>query len=62
MDYGIQIYMPQLNTISIVRNKASVTIGGGANSKKLIDSLWAAGKQTGKHALIIACFCTVADR
>lgn len=46
MDYGIQIYMPQLNTISISKNKSSVTIGGGTNSKKVTDALWAAGKQT----------------
>lgn len=47
MDFGIQIYMPQLNTISIAKNKKSVTLGGGTNSKKLTDALWAVGKQTG---------------
>lgn len=46
MDYGIQIYMPTLNTISVSNNGSSVTIGGGANSKKVTDALWAAGKQT----------------
>ncbi|KAJ4336322.1 hypothetical protein N0V87_005473 [Didymella glomerata] len=46
MDYGIQIYMPTLNTISVSKNGSSVTIGGGANSKKVTDALWAAGKQT----------------
>ncbi|XPS73272.1 hypothetical protein M3J09_005422 [Ascochyta lentis] len=46
MDYGIEIYLPQLNTISIAKNKNLVTIGGGTNSKKLTDALWAAGKQT----------------
>lgn len=50
MSYGIQIYMPQLNTISIAKNKKSVTIGGGTNSKKVIDALWAAGKQTGMQS------------
>jgi hypothetical protein len=47
MTYGIQIYMPQLNTISVAKDKNLVTIGGGTNSKKVIDALWAAGKQTG---------------
>jgi hypothetical protein len=46
MDYGIQIYMPTLNTISVSKDEKFVTIGGGTNSKKLIDALWAAGKQT----------------
>ncbi|KAJ4407989.1 hypothetical protein N0V91_003655 [Didymella pomorum] len=46
MDYGIQIYMPTLNTISVSKNGSSVTIGGGTNSKKVTDALWAAGKQT----------------
>jgi hypothetical protein len=48
MDYGIEIYMPQLNTVSIAKDKKSVTLGGGMNSKNLTDALWAAGKQTGK--------------
>lgn len=47
MDYGIEIYLPQLNTISIAKDKNLVTIGGGTNSKKVTDALWAAGKQTG---------------
>jgi hypothetical protein len=51
MDYGIEIYLPQLNTISIAEDKQSVTVGGGINSKNLTDALWAAGKQTGKLEL-----------
>jgi FAD/FMN-containing dehydrogenase len=47
MDYGIEIYLPQLNTISIAKDKKTVTVGGGTNSKKLTDALWAVGKQTG---------------
>ncbi|KAF1958357.1 FAD-binding domain-containing protein [Byssothecium circinans] len=46
MDYGIEIYLPQLNAISIAKDKKSVTVGGGTNSKDLTDALWAAGKQT----------------
>jgi FAD/FMN-containing dehydrogenase len=52
MDYGIQIYLPSLKSISIAKDKKSVTVGGGTNSKNLIDALWAAKKQTGKL------FCT----
>ena len=62
MEYGIQIYMPQLNTISIAKSKSSVTIGGGTNSKKLTDALWAAGKQTGKSIVAMAGFCVVAHQ
>jgi hypothetical protein len=51
MDYGIQIYLPSLKSISIAKDKKSVTVGGGTNSKNLIDALWAAKKQTGKPFL-----------
>lgn len=47
MDYGIEIYLPQLNSISIAKDGKSVTVGGGINSKRLTDALWAVGKQTG---------------
>ncbi|KAF2657113.1 FAD-binding domain-containing protein [Lophiostoma macrostomum CBS 122681] len=46
MDYGIEIYLGQLNTIAVAKNGKTVTVGGGINSKKLTDALWAAGKQT----------------
>lgn len=49
MEYVIEIYLPQINTISIAEDQKSVTVGGGVNSKNLTDALWAAGKQTGKH-------------
>ncbi|KAF1993091.1 FAD-binding domain-containing protein [Amniculicola lignicola CBS 123094] len=45
MDYGIEIYLPQLNTITIAKDMTSVTVGGGVNVKTLIDTLWEAGKQ-----------------
>jgi hypothetical protein len=48
MDYGIEIYLPQLNTVSIAKDKKSVILGGGMNSKNVTDALWAVGKQTGK--------------
>jgi FAD/FMN-containing dehydrogenase len=54
MDYGIEIYLPQLNTVSIAKDKKSVTLGGGMNSKNVTDALWAAGKQTGTfHASLV---------
>ncbi|KAF2276857.1 FAD-binding domain-containing protein [Westerdykella ornata] len=46
MDSGIEIYLPLLNSISIAKDGKTVTVGGGTNSKKLVDALWAAGKQT----------------
>ncbi|CAI6336693.1 unnamed protein product [Periconia digitata] len=45
MDRGIQINVNQLNSISIAQDSTTVTMGGGVNSKKLIDTLWDAGKQ-----------------
>jgi hypothetical protein len=48
MDYGIEIYLPQLNSVSIAKDGRSATVGGGANVKNLTDTLWAAGKQTGE--------------
>jgi len=45
---GIEIWMGQLDRVSINPDGNSVTIGGGTKSKKLIDHLWAAGKQTGE--------------
>jgi FAD/FMN-containing dehydrogenase len=47
MDYGIQIYLPQLNSLSISADRKFATVGGGINSKSVTDGLWAAGKQTG---------------
>lgn len=52
MDFGIEIYLPQLNSVSIAKDKKSATVGGGTNSKDLTDALWAAGKQTGKLMIL----------
>ena len=46
MDYGIEIYMGKLDSIQIATDGKTATVGGGTNAKKLIDALWAAGKQT----------------
>ena len=56
MDFGIEIYLEQLNTIEIARDGNTAKIGGGVNSKAMVDALWLAGKQTGK--LIIPQQCT----
>lgn len=48
MEYGIQIWMRQLRAISIAKDGRSATFGGGVLSKNVTDTLWAAGKQTGK--------------
>lgn len=47
MDYGIEIYLQQLNTIEIAIDGTTAKIGGGTQSKLITDTLWAAGKQTG---------------
>jgi FAD/FMN-containing dehydrogenase len=36
------------NDIEIAEDGKSATIGGGANVKKVVNRLWAAGKQTGQ--------------
>jgi FAD/FMN-containing dehydrogenase len=48
MNYGIDIYLPQLNSVSIAKDGKTATIGGGVNVKNLTDALGAAGKQTGE--------------
>ncbi|KAK7421591.1 hypothetical protein QQX98_002058 [Neonectria punicea] len=48
MDHGIEIYMNQLSSVKLAEDGQTVTIGGGTKSKLVTDTLWAAGKQTGK--------------
>lgn len=50
MNWGIEIYLPSLSSVEIAADGQSVTVGGGTNSKVLVDTLWAAGKQAGKFA------------
>ena len=52
MDYGIEIYLPQLDSLSIAKDGKSVTVGGGINVKNMTDALLAAGKQTGKLSFL----------
>ncbi|KAM0559928.1 hypothetical protein ACHAPJ_003878 [Fusarium lateritium] len=46
MDHGVEIYLNQLNKVEVARDGKTVTIGGGTQSKKVTDTLWAANKQT----------------
>lgn len=48
MNNGIEIWMDKLNTVELARDGKTAKIGGGALSKGVTDTLWAAGKQTGK--------------
>ncbi|KAK5662338.1 hypothetical protein OQA88_8245 [Cercophora sp. LCS_1] len=43
MDDGIAIFLHKLNSVSLGSNTA--TVGGGINSKALVDTLWAANRQ-----------------
>ncbi|KAJ5087692.1 hypothetical protein N7456_011308 [Penicillium angulare] len=43
---GIQIWLNQLNSISIAEDGLTATIGGGALSKHITETLWAENKQT----------------
>lgn len=43
---GIEIWLNKLNSISISDDGKTATVGGGALSKHVTDSLWAKGKQT----------------
>jgi hypothetical protein len=47
-DNGIGIRMTELNSIDIAEDGLSATFGGGSLTKAVVDTLWAAGKQTGK--------------
>jgi hypothetical protein len=47
MDHGIEIYLNQLNKVEVAADGKTATIGGGTQSKKVTDTLWAANKQTG---------------
>ncbi|KAK4448818.1 hypothetical protein QBC34DRAFT_300590 [Podospora aff. communis PSN243] len=46
MDWGIAINLRKLSSVEIQPGGNTVKIGGGTNSKVVIDTLWAAGKQT----------------
>ena len=44
---GIEIWMNNLNTVDIAEDGKTARVGGGGISKTVVDTLWAAGKQTG---------------
>ncbi|KAM3427267.1 hypothetical protein NHJ13734_009045 [Beauveria thailandica] len=46
MKNGIEIWLNKLNTIELANDRETATIGGGALSKMVTDTLWQAGKQT----------------
>lgn len=48
MTQGIEIYMTQLNTVTVSGDGKTATIGGGAMAKAVVDELWNAGKQAGR--------------
>ncbi len=48
MNYGIEINLKKLNSVTIADDGKTAKIGGGALSKTVVDDLWAAGKQTGE--------------
>lgn len=45
---GIMIWMRQLDSVEIAKDGQTATFGGGILDKAVTDTLWAAGKQTGK--------------
>ncbi|MBE3041863.1 hypothetical protein IMZ48_04630 [Candidatus Bathyarchaeota archaeon] len=49
MDGGIEIYLENLSGVEVSKDGETATIGGGTGSKLVIDTLWEAGKQTGKR-------------
>ncbi|AEO63152.1 uncharacterized protein THITE_2108049 [Thermothielavioides terrestris NRRL 8126] len=46
MSWGIDINLSLLSGITIAADGQTATIAGGTNSKVVVDTLWAAGKQT----------------
>jgi len=47
---GIEIWMRNLNQIQISPDGKTAISGGGVKVKEVVDTLWAAGKQTGISA------------
>jgi FAD/FMN-containing dehydrogenase len=45
---AVQIDIRGMNQISVSHDGKTATIGGGARVKEVVDTLWAAGKQTGR--------------
>lgn len=54
MTHGIEIYLSQLNSITIAKDGQTATVGGGIIAKNLTDTLWVAGKQTGEHIMSVS--------
>jgi hypothetical protein len=48
IENGIEIWLHRLDSVSIAPNGNTATFGGGILSKKVTDTLWAHGKQTGQ--------------
>lgn len=46
---GIEIAMSSLSSVELSKDGQTAKVGGGTLSKAVIDTLWQAGKQTGKH-------------
>ncbi|SPO05000.1 probable FAD-dependent oxygenase [Cephalotrichum gorgonifer] len=46
MDSGVEIFLENLSSVQVSADGKTATIGGGTMSKKVTDTLWAAGKQT----------------
>ncbi|KAJ5655136.1 hypothetical protein N7507_007086 [Penicillium longicatenatum] len=46
VENGIEIWLNQLNSVSIAGDGQTATSGGGVKSKHITDALWATGKQT----------------
>ncbi|PGH03423.1 hypothetical protein AJ80_08671 [Polytolypa hystricis UAMH7299] len=59
MDHGIEILMHQLSSVEIAKDGKTAKVGGGTMSKTVTDTLWEAGKQTGKLMITVtgACEC-----
>lgn len=51
---GIQISLTKLDSVEISETGTTATFGGGILTKKAIETLWNAGKQTGRNAYYIA--------
>lgn len=47
-EYGIEVYLSQLSSVVLSADGQTVTIGGGTLSVNVTNTLWAAGKQTGR--------------
>jgi FAD/FMN-containing dehydrogenase len=58
---GIEIWLNQLDSIEIQEAGDTAVVGGGVTAKRMMDTLWAAKKETGRFFLICPFYLRTTD-